>query len=239
MLRTGSVAHRSCLGAGRLNSSTVILWLFALPLQLGTRTRSIRRWSSCPLIPSERPTTMSSSTPLQGSALTTIFTPPAGCFNGGLSTGHNCGSATDEHAYETVSCYWSRPSHCYPPSADVVFWRGRNGTSSAAFSPYRYDSSFTFGQVLGGRYQYSPGVLPRGFTTGWTYLVSSDEMITTTVAGCPSYVPAAEWKSNTELTNTVDGPFSEPAPGAHQRSLENMSSVAYPQPVLLVRYYQK
>lgn len=109
---------------------------------------------------------MSSSSPTSPPGpLTTIFTPPTGCFDHFPQVWDYCGGKVELEIFYTERCFWSLAEHCYPTGAQVSSssFEGRNGT--------QYPFAYT----------YSPGVLPSAFTgiaeddNGW-------------LTGCISYV---------------------------------------------------
>lgn len=100
------------------------------------------------------------------SALTTIFTPPAGCFEHLPQVWSLCATATDHGAqlYST-SCYWSLPSSCYPTGASI--------------------HTFTTGLTYANKLEYSPGVLPSGILGINTHIAHITTQ--TRVTGCLPY----------------------------------------------------
>lgn len=104
--------------------------------------------------------------------LTTIFTPASSCFSDGPTFGENCGAAT-QVAYQSVSCFWSRPVNCWPPNPSILG------------APSSQVSSVIFGDdVAGIAYEYSPGVLPTGWWAIGTSSITPSSSISTKI-GCP------------------------------------------------------
>lgn len=100
--------------------------------------------------------------------LTTIFTPPAGCFE---STAMPDVWRTCYETRAETECYWSRPSECYPTGAV---------TRLRKFPPGSSARNATL------NYAWSPGVIPSGFSTVRAYTdVSSPP---SEVLGCWSCV---------------------------------------------------
>jgi hypothetical protein len=95
--------------------------------------------------------------------LTTIFKPPVGCFEQFPQTWSTCNTGYIS-PYYGLNCYLSQPESCYPTSALINEWHGKDFTYAAD-------------------YWYSPGVLPSGFTPV-AALTTSDA---TTIYGCLSY----------------------------------------------------
>lgn len=94
-------------------------------------------------------------------ALTTVFTPPSGCFNQMQKSSRVSGFSTD--GIELWFIFVS--SNCYPADA-------------ATARPVR---RFFEGPVCWASYGYSPGVLPVGFTTVGG---GDDGMGVNSVVGC-------------------------------------------------------
>ena len=100
-----------------------------------------------------------SSQPFLGAPLTTIFTPPASCSDQTPSVWSLC-----DESFDIVSCYWSLPTQCYPPSPTIHTW--------------------TQGLTYGNKYHWSPGVLPSGLQT----LHTQSRGGISSVTGCYMYV---------------------------------------------------
>lgn len=100
-----------------------------------------------------------SSQPFLGAPLTTIFTPPASCSEQTPSVWSLC-----DVSFDIVSCYWSLPTQCYPPSPTIHTW--------------------TQGLTYANKYHWSPGVLPSGLQT----LHTQSRGGISSVTGCYMYV---------------------------------------------------
>lgn len=100
--------------------------------------------------------------------LTTIFTPPAGCFE---TTATPDVWQTCYETRATTECYWSRPDECYPTLASAY---------KTNFPPTSTAENVVF------RYSRSPGVLPSGYSTVTTFrdILNNPNL----VLGCLSYV---------------------------------------------------
>ena len=97
-----------------------------------------------------------------GLPLTTIFTPPSGCFATTTRPTAAFTSILPPCAFEET-CYSQPDASCYPTGAAIV---------SEIFNGYT---------IVGG-YEYSPGVLPSGFSTAYSTVGSQNA---TFVRGCP------------------------------------------------------
>lgn len=109
---------------------------------------------------------MSSPTTTGGGPLTTIFTPPPGCFEYALTqTWSTC--TKDWSNSGPVSCFWSEQLPCFASSAstEIVYLAAETGTYASV-----------------QRLHYSPGVLPAGYSVVQTSVYAG----TTTATGCLS-----------------------------------------------------
>lgn len=131
--------------------------------------------------------------------LTTIFTPSVDCFDSPALTQpfQTCGYRTNTlSGSQSVSCFWSQPSSCYPTGGIV--------------KPQSAQVPFSFGgDVRGKHFLYSPGVLPSGFSNQY----ETTHTGYTTIAGCYSGWSTMEWGWCTKSTSGLYTIDSQPTSG--------------------------
>ena len=106
------------------------------------------------------------STTSTGNPLTTIFTPPPGCFNP-IETSSYLGSTTTlvpASFCSGESCFLQQAQSCYPPGAAT-------------------STTYLDNQLVVAEYAYSPGVLPHSFTSVYSSASANGQ---TEIWGCYS-----------------------------------------------------